>query len=148
MTFTEGGTSLRPLLNLLVLLLELLDPARGVDQLLLAGEEGVAVRADGDLDLRNRRLGLEGVAAGALHGRLHVVRGDVFPHGAMAPLAGSSLTYSSIRGIPCSSSSWRSCPGGTPCFPPGRAGRGTSAGPRSSGGRSSPAGAPPSSSPP
>ena len=44
---------------------EALDASTGVDQLLSAGEEGMARVADVDADLRLRGAGLEGVAAGA-----------------------------------------------------------------------------------
>src|SRR3990172_1917724 len=142
MTFTEG-TSLRPLLGLLVLLLELLDPARGVDQLLLAGEERVAMGEDGDLDLLDRGHGLEGVPAGALDLRLSVFRVDIRFHRVVAP---SVLTNSSSRENPGWSSSWISCRGGTPCSPRGTTGRGISAGSRFAGERAFRAGALPFSS--
>ena len=47
--------------------LEALDPATGVDQLLLARVEGVALRAELDAEARDRGAGRELVAAGAVH---------------------------------------------------------------------------------
>ena len=46
-----------------VALLEPLDAAGGVHQMLLAGEEGVALRADFHLDVLGRGLGLDHVSA-------------------------------------------------------------------------------------
>jgi hypothetical protein len=48
-----------------VLALEALDPARGIDQAMLAGVEGMALGAHFNVYLRQRRAGLEGVAARA-----------------------------------------------------------------------------------
>src|SRR5687767_14971924 len=50
------------------LLAEAFDAAGGVDEFLLAGEEGVAGGADVDVDLGGGAAGLEGVAAGAVDG--------------------------------------------------------------------------------
>src|SRR5439155_27153025 len=60
--------------------LQALDPAAGVDELLLAGVERVAVRADLDVQLRLRRAGLELVPARAMHGREHVFGMDASLH--------------------------------------------------------------------
>src|SRR5204862_1390696 len=49
-----------------VLLLEAIDAALGVDQLLLAGEEGVAVAADVEVQVAVRGPGLPGGAARAV----------------------------------------------------------------------------------
>ena len=46
-------------------LVEALDASAGIDQLLLAGEEGVALGADFNTEIRDGRTGLDGVAAGA-----------------------------------------------------------------------------------
>src|SRR5215212_2039985 len=54
--------------------LEALDPATGVDELLLAGEEGVALVAQLDPQLGLDRAGGERVAAGAADAGGHVVR--------------------------------------------------------------------------
>src|SRR2546426_8847472 len=59
-----------------VLLLEALDAPARVDELLLARVEGVALRADLDLQFGFGRLGLERVSAGAADGRQHVVGMD------------------------------------------------------------------------
>src|SRR5882672_2996872 len=66
----------------LPLALELLDHAGGVDELLLAGVERVAVRADFDGDLLARGAGRERVPAAAGDERLFIVGVDVFLHGA------------------------------------------------------------------
>src|SRR6266545_698199 len=60
--------------------LELLDPARGVHELLLAGEERVAVRADLDVEVAARRAGLDDVPAVAHDLRGLVVGVDRFLH--------------------------------------------------------------------
>src|SRR5581483_9828504 len=67
-------------LSALELALEALHAAAGVDQLLLASVEGVAGRADLDVELGLRRPGLELVAARAAHGREHVVGMDAGLH--------------------------------------------------------------------
>src|SRR5882672_756300 len=56
-------------LGALEALLEALHPAARVDELLLAGVERMAVRADLDVELGLRRPRLERVPAGARHGR-------------------------------------------------------------------------------
>src|SRR5262249_57941147 len=48
-----------------VLAVEAFDPTRGVDELLLPREEGVARRADVDVDALLRGAGLDDIAAGA-----------------------------------------------------------------------------------
>src|SRR5713101_4099915 len=63
-----------------VLLLEALHPASGVHELLLARVEGVALRADLDLQVRLRRLGLKRVPARAPDIRQHVVGMDPCLH--------------------------------------------------------------------
>src|SRR4051812_32996856 len=59
---------------------ETLDAATGVDQLLTAGVERMAVRADLDVGLRLRRTRGELVAAGTAHVRLDVLGMDVGLH--------------------------------------------------------------------
>ena len=61
--FAGGGR------NVGIFLLEALDATRGVDQLLFAGEERVAVRADFDAEhvAFDGRARLERIAAGAVH---------------------------------------------------------------------------------
>src|SRR5262249_28735304 len=58
---------------LLVPLLEALDAACGIDQLLAAGEEGMAARADLDAQVLPRRAGLERRAARTDHRNLVVL---------------------------------------------------------------------------
>jgi hypothetical protein len=67
-----------------VLLGETFDAAGGVDQLLLAGEEGMAIGADFDAQhvALNGRASLERVAAGAVHRNGMIVGVDTGFHGA------------------------------------------------------------------
>ena len=62
------------------LLVELLHAAAGVDQLLLAGVEGVALGADFHGDVLTGGTGLDDVAAGAANGGLIVLGMDAFLH--------------------------------------------------------------------
>jgi hypothetical protein len=64
-----------------VFLLEAFDAAGGVDELLLAGVEGVADAADFDLDVLEVRAGFEGVSAGAADFRKVVLGVDFLFHG-------------------------------------------------------------------
>src|SRR5690349_13420133 len=66
--------------HLAVALHELVDAALGIDQLLLARVEWVAVGADLDPDLRLDRQRLELVPARAAHRRGRVFRMDAFLH--------------------------------------------------------------------
>src|SRR5690606_29515514 len=63
-----------------VLLAEALDASRGVHELLLPGEERVAVGADIEVEFAHRGARLPAVAAGALHGRGGVLGMDVGFH--------------------------------------------------------------------
>ena len=63
-----------------VLLVELINAAAGVDQLLLAGVEGVALGADLNGDVLLGGAGLDDVAAGASDGGLLVIGMDSFLH--------------------------------------------------------------------
>src|SRR3974390_918181 len=69
-----------------VLLLELLDAARRVHVLHLAGEERMARRADFDGDILLGAARLEFVAATALDGRFFILGMDVFLHGILQNL--------------------------------------------------------------
>src|ERR671931_1121807 len=60
--------------------LEPLDTSAGIDELLLARVERVAVRADLDVELGPRRPGLERVPAGTRHGCDYVLRVDLRLH--------------------------------------------------------------------
>ena len=63
-----------------VLLVELVNTAAGVDQLLLAGVEGVALGADFHGDVLLGGAGLDDSAASALDGGLLVIGMDSFLH--------------------------------------------------------------------
>ena len=63
-----------------VLTIETLDAAGGVNKLLLAGEEGVAVRTYLKTDLRLRGSRLPRLTARAMNGRGYVLRMDVWLH--------------------------------------------------------------------
>src|SRR5689334_10305202 len=80
----RGAERLRGLLGrraaLLVLAAESIDPALRVDELLLAGIEGVAVRANVDGEIPARRASHERVAAGAHDLRPRVLRVNAFLH--------------------------------------------------------------------
>src|SRR5579864_5867064 len=71
-----GGRRVSPA----VLLAEAFDAACGVDELLFAGKERVAVGADIGMDLVARGPGGERVATGTLHGRSRVDGVDFFLH--------------------------------------------------------------------
>src|SRR5215469_5071439 len=60
--------------------LESFDTTGGVHQFLLAGEKGMAFRADFEVNLRLGRACLEGFATGALHDRIDVIRMDICFH--------------------------------------------------------------------
>jgi len=57
-----------------VLSLESFDTTGGVDQFLFAGKERMAFGADFKMDFRFRGPGFKGLAAGAPHDRVNVVR--------------------------------------------------------------------------
>lgn len=63
-----------------VTLLEAIDTAADVNQLLLAGIERMALGADFNAQLLLGGTGDEGVAANASHGRLLILRMDTFLH--------------------------------------------------------------------
>src|SRR5438874_1439730 len=73
-----SGRLLRLLLA--VSLVEALDAALNVDEVLLAGEEGVALGADLHVEIGLRAHGLEPIAAGARHRRLDVLGVDLRFH--------------------------------------------------------------------
>ena len=77
-----------------VLLVELINTAAGVDQLLLAGVEGVALGADFNGDVLLGGAGLDDGAASALDSGLLVLRMDSFLHGFVS----SSCTALIVRG--------------------------------------------------
>ena len=61
--------------------LEALDAATGIDQLLLAGVERMALAANFDMDLRLGVTGVDHIAAGTSDGAVHIVRMDALLHG-------------------------------------------------------------------
>ena len=63
-----------------VTLLETINTTARVNELLLAGEERVALGADFNAQLRLSGTRYEGVAANAGHGRLLILRMDAFLH--------------------------------------------------------------------
>ena len=79
-----GVVSVRKLRFLLlppvVFLLELLDASGSINELLLAGVEGVADGADFDRDLRQRAPGLESIAATTNNGGVDVIGVNAFFH--------------------------------------------------------------------
>ena len=75
-----NGSSLFVWILHAVALLEAIDTAAGVNQLLLAGEVRVALGADFNAQLLLGGTGDEGVAADAGHGNLLVLRMDAFLH--------------------------------------------------------------------
>src|ERR1051325_8948704 len=78
-TVSKGRAGVRLGLHL-VLLHKLLHAALGVHDLLLTGEERVALRADLDSDGRLRRARLEAISAGTGYGRRHIFRMDSLFH--------------------------------------------------------------------
>jgi hypothetical protein len=78
-----------------VLAIETLDSASSIDQPLRAGIEGMAVRADFDLQLVDRRARLERVAAGASNYASMVFGMDSGFH--WLPSLGGILSHSIIR---------------------------------------------------
>ena len=61
-------------------LLELIDSAGGIDELLLAGVEGMAGVADTDNNDGLRGSGLDHIAAGTTDFRVHILRMNLFSH--------------------------------------------------------------------
>src|SRR6266850_2790391 len=82
-----------------VLLLEAVDAALGVDQLLLAGKEGVAVAADVEVQVAVRRPGLPGGAARAVDLCGGVGGMDVLAHVLLLSQARGLLAHCA-RGLP------------------------------------------------
>src|SRR5918992_1505977 len=80
-----------------VLALEAFDPAPGVDQLLLARVEGMALVAQLDVQLGLDRPGRERVPARTRHPRLHVVGMNSLLHRASFQLSWSAERLSSLR---------------------------------------------------
>ena len=73
-------------LRLLVTTVEFVDTAGGVNELLFAGEEGVALGADANLDLGTGGLDVPDFAAGAGDDGILIGRMDVFFHFSVIPI--------------------------------------------------------------
>ena len=71
---SESVASGRPLLLHTVLGKELINSTRAIDELLLAGEEWVALRADFNVDVLRRRTRVENVATSTGDGGLGIFR--------------------------------------------------------------------------
>ena len=69
------------------LLVELSNAAAGIDQLLLASEEGVTLRADFHLDILLGRTCLNHITAGASNSSLLIIGMDSFLHARVHPLS-------------------------------------------------------------
>jgi hypothetical protein len=69
------------------LLVELSNAAAGIDQLLLASEEGVTLRADFHLDITLGRTCLNHITAGASNSSLLIIGMDSFLHARVHPLS-------------------------------------------------------------
>src|SRR5207245_1002192 len=83
-----------------VLLLEAIDAPLRVDQLLLSGEERMAVAADVEMQVAVRRPGLPGGSARAVHlgGRVGGV--DVLAHVCFSLTSPRDCSRASARGLP------------------------------------------------
>ena len=79
-------------------LLEAIHTAAGIDELLLAGVEGVALRADLDGDVLLGGSGLDDLAAGAADGRALVIGMDSFFHVVHLLVGCPEAEYSEIQG--------------------------------------------------
>ena len=62
-------------------LVEPINASTGIDQLLLAGVERLALAANFDVDLRLGVTGVDHIAAGTSDGAVHIVRMDALLHG-------------------------------------------------------------------
>src|SRR6266446_6591149 len=98
----SGRLVLRAFLrNTLVASLKALDPARGVDELLLAGEERVALAADLETQIGARRSGAEGLPARADHDNFLISGMDALLHASTPPgrgaTAGDALPHAAHR---------------------------------------------------
>lgn len=76
------------------LLVELSNAAAGIDQLLLASEEGVTLRAHFYLDVFLGRTCLNHITAGASNSSLLIIGMDSFLHCSCSPLSDPKLAFS------------------------------------------------------
>ena len=86
------GRSFRDVVSELLqteLLVELSNAAAGIDQLLLASEEGVTLRADFHANILLRRTCLNHITAGAFDSSLLIIGMDSFLHCSCSPLSGT-----------------------------------------------------------
>ena len=82
--------------NLLVqteALVELSHATAGIHQLLLAGEEGVTLRADFYANILLRRTCLNYITAGAFNSSLLIIGMDSFLHCSCSPLSGTLVLF-------------------------------------------------------
>ena len=75
------------------LLVELGHTSAGIHQLLLAGEEGVTLRADFHLDILLGRTCLNHITAGASNRSLLIIGMDSFLHCSGSPLSGTKVLF-------------------------------------------------------
>ena len=76
-------------------LVELGHASAGIHQLLLAGEEGVTLRADFYANILLRRTCLNHITAGAFDSSLLIIGMDSFLHCSCSPLSGSLVAAAS-----------------------------------------------------
>ena len=75
------------------LLVELGHASAGIHQLLLAGEEGVTLRADFYANILLRRTCLNYITAGAFNSSLLIIGMDSFLHCSGSPLSGTKVLF-------------------------------------------------------
>ena len=94
------GRSFRDVVSELLqteLLVELSNAAAGIDQLLLASEEGVTLRADFHLDILLGRTCLNHITAGASNSSLLIIGMDSFLHARVHPLSDPDYLHVSFH---------------------------------------------------
>ena len=92
MRVSQSGVSLLVQAETLV---ELGNASAGIHQLLLAGEEGVTLRADFHANILLRRTCLNHITAGAFDSSLLIIGMDSFLHCSCSPLSGSLVAAAS-----------------------------------------------------
>jgi hypothetical protein len=80
-------------------LVELGDTTAGIHQLLLAGEEGVTLRADFYANIILRRTCLNYITAGAFNSSLLIIGMDSFLHCSCSPLSGTLVLFTKATEI-------------------------------------------------
>ena len=81
------------------LLVELGHASAGIHQLLLAGEEGVTLRADFYANILLRRTCLNYITAGAFNSSLLIIGMDSFLHCSGSPLSGTKVLFTKATAI-------------------------------------------------